>query len=46
MGRNRIQDWVSRARPDRESLGSPREEFGFDSESVGSHFRFLSVDVS
>lgn len=28
---------VSRARPDRKSLGSPREVFGFDSGSAGSH---------
>lgn len=34
---------VRRAGPDRESLGSPREELGFDTRAVG---RFLSKGSS
>lgn len=44
--RNGKQGWVSRARPDRQNLGTPREEIGFDSGLIGSHFRFLSKGMS
>lgn len=46
VGRNGKLGWESRARPDRENLGSLRDEFRFDSGLVGSHFRFLSKGTS